>query len=157
MVFYRKYRPQTIDDLDSKSLRDTLQAIFSTTINKDKKGKFVVGDGVPHAFLFTGPKGLGKTSTARIVAKVVNCTLLKLDGKHILLCDNICDQCKSIAAGSNLDVLEIDGASNRGIDEVRDLRDKINLAPIKANKKIYIIDEVHMLTTEAFNALLKTI
>lgn len=148
MVFYRKYRPQKIEDLDNELVRKTLYSIFS-------KGSF------PHAFLFTGPKGLGKTSTARIVAKVINCEKhIGLKGerseKEIEPCDK-CEQCKSISDGNNLDVLEIDGASNRGIDEIRDLKEKINLAPFRATKKIYIIDEVHMLTTEAFNALLKTL
>ena len=145
MVFYRKYRPQNIDELDSKEVRDKLVSVLS----KDNT----------HAMLFTGPKGLGKTSTARIVAKVLNCENLKeKDRKSGKLepC-NKCDQCISISSGSNIDVLEIDGASNRGIDEIRDLREKIKLSSARANKKVYIIDEVHMLTTEAFNALLKTL
>lgn len=148
MVFYRKYRPQKISDLDSKAVRDSLYSIFS-------KRDF------PHAFLFSGPKGLGKTSTARIVAKVINCERHKdlkgkLDEKDIEPC-NKCSECETITNGNNFDVFEIDGASNRGIDEIRDLKEKINLLPSKAFKKIYIIDEVHMLTTEAFNALLKTL
>jgi DNA polymerase-3 subunit gamma/tau len=148
MVFYRKYRPQKIEDLDEESVRESLYSIFS---NKS----------LIHAFLLTGPKGLGKTSSARIIAKVINCEKHKdLKGKLTekeIEPDNKCSQCTSITNGNNLDVLEIDGASNRGIDEIRDLKEKINLAPFKANKKIYIIDEVHMLTTEAFNALLKTL
>ncbi|MBI4080838.1 MAG: DNA polymerase III subunit gamma/tau [Candidatus Levybacteria bacterium] len=148
MVFYRKYRPQTITDLDSVSLRETLHAILL------KAGPSF--DALPHAFLFTGPKGLGKTSTARIIAKIVNCIGREPSKENVEPC-NDCDQCKSITNGSNLDILEIDAASNRGIDEIRDLKDKIRLAPSAAHKKIYIIDEVHMLTTEAFNALLKTL
>ncbi len=144
MVFYLKYRPSKISELDSQDLVERL----TNTL----KGK--LPDEIPHAFLFTGPKGLGKTSTARILAKAINCTNRK-DGE-IEPC-NKCDSCKAISGGSSLDVLEIDGASNRGIDEIRDLREKIRLAPVASRKKIYIIDEVHMLTTEAFNALLKTL
>ena len=148
MVFYRKYRPQKIDELDNEVVRQSLYSIFSK-------------ENFPHAFLFTGPKGLGKTSAARIIAKVINCEKHKgLKGNRAekeIEPDNKCEQCISITNGNNFDVLEIDGASNRGIDEIRDLREKIKLAPFKAGKKIYIIDEVHMLTTEAFNALLKTL
>lgn len=140
MVFYRKYRPQKIDDLDSSSVRDTLHAVLQKNVS--------------HAFLFTGPKGLGKTSTARIIAKVVNCENRKKGS--VEPCDD-CDQCVSIKNGTNVDILEIDAASNRGIDEIRELKEKIRLAPVAAKKKVYIIDEVHMLTTEAFNALLKTL
>jgi DNA polymerase-3 subunit gamma/tau len=169
MVFYRKYRPQIIGELDSQHVRDTLYSVLFKNTS--------------HAFLFTGPKGLGKTSTARIVAKVVNCTGRNkesgiknkgINGKkadhkdhnssyiihnsdNIEPCGNKCEQCISITNGTNLDVLEIDAASNRGIDEIRDLKDKIHLAPLSAKTKVYIIDEVHMLTTEAFNALLKTL
>jgi len=172
MVFYRKYRPQKIEELDSKSVRDKLYSVLE---NKS----------VSHAFLFTGPKGLGKTSAARIVAKVLNCerknnesriptpprlrgagknqgkkrhdsSFIIHDSKNVEPC-NKCNQCVSITSGTNLDILEIDGASNRGIDEIRDLREKVKLSPMRARKKVYIIDEVHMLTTEAFNALLKTL
>jgi len=167
MVFYRKYRPQKIEELDSSKIRELLFSVLSA---KD----------IAHAFLFTGPKGLGKTSTARIVAKAVNCLAKpdeklktqkfkdedtkdkKLNAKRYTLYGreepcNKCYQCISITNGTNIDVLEIDGASNRGIDEIRDLREKVRLAPATARKKVYIIDEVHMLTTEAFNALLKTL
>lgn len=144
MVFYLKYRPKKISELDSGLLVEKLTSVL--------KGK--IPDNIPHAFLFTGPKGLGKTSTARIIAKIINCTNRK--DNEIEPC-NRCDSCKSINNGSNLDVLEIDAASNRGIDEIRDLREKIRLSPVRSKKKIYIIDEVHMLTTEAFNALLKTL
>ncbi len=157
MVFYRKYRPQTIEELDSKEVRDKLTSILS------KDSSF-------HALLFTGPKGLGKTSAARIVAKAVNCEKInqrptrstssgretKDQRPNVEPC-NKCHQCISITNGTNIDILEIDGASNRGIDEIRDLREKIKLSPANALKKVYIIDEVHMLTTEAFNALLKTL
>jgi len=156
MVFYRKYRPQTIADLDLAEVRVRLTSILNA---KE----------IPHAFLFTGPKGLGKTSSARILAKAINCERLasstegkKLNAKsHELNANfepcNKCDACISITNGSNLDVLEIDAASNRGIDEIRDLREKIKFAPSSLPKKVYIIDEVHMLTTDAFNALLKTL
>jgi DNA polymerase-3 subunit gamma/tau len=140
MVFYRKYRPQLINDLDNALVRETLLSVLKSSSQ--------------HAFLFTGPKGLGKTSTARIIAKVVNCEKRKKD--DVEPC-NKCDQCVSITNGTNLDVLEIDAASNRGIDEIRELKEKIRLSPSSASKKVYIIDEVHMLTTEAFNALLKTL
>ncbi len=141
MVYYRTYRPQTLEELDSESIRTTLSAVLSK-------------DSTPHAFLFTGPKGLGKTSTARIVAKILNCEKKK---KGSAIPCNTCDQCISVTHGNNLDVIEIDGASHRGIDEIRDLREKVRLSPVSAQKKVYIIDEVHMLTTEAFNALLKTL
>jgi len=144
MVYYLKYRPKNFSELDSLSAREKLQDLL--------KGK--IPDKIPHAFLFTGSRGLGKTSTARIISKAINCE--KRKGAEIEPC-NKCASCLSITNGTNLDVIEIDGASNRGIDEIRDLREKIRLSPVQSNKKIYIIDEVHMLTTEAFNALLKTL
>lgn len=142
MSFYRTYRPQVLEDIDNVRVRDQLVLLLH------KKPK-----DLPHAYLFSGPKGSGKTTSARLIAKLFNCEKLS-DTKGPC---GTCDQCTSIALGNNLDVLEIDAASNRGIDEIRELRDRIALAPSGALYKIYIIDEVHMLTTEAFNALLKTL
>ncbi len=139
MTLYLKYRPQKIADLDLAEVRGILAAMLS---KKD----------LPHAFLFTGPWGTGKTSAARIIAKVVNCEQRK-DGEPC----NKCAMCREITAGSATDVIEIDAASNRGIEEIRDLREKVRLAPMRAKYKVYIIDEVHMLTNEAANALLKTL
>lgn len=138
-IYSLAYRPQRFSELDCADARETLVKIF-------KSGK------LPHAFLFAGSKGIGKTSAARILAKAVNCKKLK----GVEPCGK-CETCVGIANGSFLDLIEIDGASNRGIDEIRDLREKIKLTPTMGKYKIYIIDEVHMLTTEAFNALLKTL
>jgi len=137
MTLYLKYRPQSLEELDSQVVRESLQKIVAS-------GK------IPHAFLFSGPKGIGKTSAARILAKIVNCESKKAP------C-NKCEQCITISKGTNLDVIELDAASNRGIEDVRNLRDAVKLSPAKARKKVYIIDEAHMLTTEAANALLKTL
>lgn len=137
MTLYLKYRPKNLDELDLIDVSDSLK-------------KIIVKKSIPHAFLFAGPKGTGKTSAARILAKIINCTDLK-NGKP---CDK-CDQCLSIGNGTNLDVVEMDAASHRGIDDVRILREAAKLTPVSSKKKIYIIDEVHMLTTEASNALLK--
>lgn len=139
MTLYLKYRPQKIDELDLESVRATL-------------AKIVASKEIPHGFLFSGPKGTGKTSSARILAKIINCEAPK-DGEPC----NKCEQCISITKGTNIDVIELDGASNRGIDDVRSLKETIALAPSLSKKKIYIIDEAHMLTTEASNALLKTL
>ena len=139
MVFYRTYRPQLISELDKTDVRERISSVL-----KSKS--------IPHAFLFSGPRGTGKTSTARIVARVLNCEKIT-DGEPC----NRCGNCVAIARGAHMDVVEIDAASNRGIDEIRELRDKIALSPSMGKKKIYIIDEVHMLTREAFNALLKTL
>lgn len=141
MSFYRIYRPQVIEEIDNASVREQLLSLLA----KDR-GK------LPHAFFFTGPKGTGKTTAARVIAKLFNCTHLSKSGP----CGE-CEQCKNIAKGMNLDVVEMDAASNRGIDEIRQLRDRIGLIPSSSAYTIYIIDEVHMLTTEAFNALLKTL
>ncbi|HUV46629.1 MAG TPA: DNA polymerase III subunit gamma/tau [Candidatus Bathyarchaeia archaeon] len=140
-VYYLKYRPQKVSQLDLTSIREKLTQLLSSST-------------IPHALLFSGPKGLGKTSAARIVAKVLNCTGRKKGGFEPC---NKCDICKSITSGTCLDLMEIDGASNRGIDDIRELREKIKLTPTQAAKKVYVIDEVHMLTNEAFNALLKTL
>lgn len=137
MTFYLKYRPQSLEELDLDSVRQSLTKVVSSAK-------------IPHAFLFSGPKGTGKTSAARIIAKVVNCESPKNP------C-NKCGQCKSITRGVNLDVIEIDAASHRGIDDIRLLRDAVKLAPALGKKKVYIIDEAHMLTVEASNALLKTL
>lgn len=142
MAYYLKYRPQKISQLDLESAKQTLSEVL-----KAKE--------VPHAFLFSGPKGTGKTSSARIVAKAVNC-LAKNPPAGGEPC-NQCDSCKLITEGRSMDIIEIDAASNRGIDDIRELRDKIKLTPSSLKYKIYIIDEVHMLTNEAFNALLKTL
>src|SRR5437763_8784064 len=139
-VFARKYRPQTFEDLVG-------QAHVTRTL------KNAVGQNrLAHAYLFVGPRGIGKTSTARILAKALNC----IHGPTIKPC-GVCDSCKEITQGNSLDVLEIDGASNNGVEQVRELRDNVRYAPTKGKFKIYIIDEVHMLTSAAFNALLKTL
>ncbi|MFZ2664176.1 MAG: DNA polymerase III subunit gamma/tau [Patescibacteria group bacterium] len=140
-MYYTKYRPQKFTEVcRPNEAADALAKQVQT-------GKTV------HAYLFIGPRGTGKTTVARILAKALNCTKLKANGDP---CDK-CSNCESIKAGSYVDLIEIDAASNRGIDDIRDLKDKIKLAPTMGKKKIYIIDEVHMLTTEAFNALLKTL
>ncbi len=141
MSLYLKYRPKTIEELDLASVRKSLNDIVKA--NK-----------IAHAYLLTGPRGAGKTSTARILARIVNCE--KNDKKLGEPC-NTCPACLSILNGSAVDVVEIDAASNRGIDDIRELKEKIRLAPAILRRKVYIIDEVHMLTTEAFNALLKTL
>lgn len=140
MTLYLKYRPQTVDELDLPSVRENLKNIIKS------------GD-IPHAFLFSGPKGTGKTSAARILAKIINCTNLGKDGEPC----NKCDMCLSIIKGNNIDIIELDGASNRGIDDIRNLKEGIYLAPVAAARKVYIIDEAHMLTLEAANAFLKTL
>lgn len=140
MTLYLKYRPRNLDELDLPEVGESLKKIVQS-------GK------IPHALLFAGPKGAGKTSAARILAKIINCEYL---GKDWTPCDR-CEQCKSITKGTNLDIVEMDAASHRGIDDIRMLRDAVKLSSSKAKKKIYIIDEAHMLTTEASNALLKTL
>ncbi|MEP6808927.1 MAG: DNA polymerase III subunit gamma/tau [Chthoniobacterales bacterium] len=139
-VFARKYRPQTFDDLVGQ------QHVTRTLKNAVEQNRLA------HAYLFVGPRGIGKTSTARILAKALNC----VNGPTVTPC-GVCDSCKEITGGNSLDVLEIDGASNNGVEQVRELRDNVRYAPSKGHFKIYIIDEVHMLTSAAFNALLKTL
>ncbi|HHV19513.1 MAG TPA: DNA polymerase III subunit gamma/tau [Thermoanaerobacterales bacterium] len=140
VALYRKYRPQNFDEIVGQ------KAIVTTLKNQLSSGK------VGHAYLFCGMRGTGKTSTARVFAKALNCE----KGPTENPCSE-CASCRAISSGSMMDVIEMDAASNRGIDDVRDLREKVNFAPSEGRYKIYIIDEVHMLTTEAFNALLKTL
>ena len=139
-VLARKWRPQQFDDVVGQE--------HVTTTLKNAVGQ----NRLAHAYLFVGPRGIGKTSTARIFAKALNC----VKGPTVTPCDQ-CDNCKEITEGRSLDVLEIDGASNNGVEQVRELRDTVRYAPARSKFKIYIIDEVHMLTTQAFNALLKTL
>jgi len=139
-VFARKYRPQTFDDL-----------VGQTHVSRTLKNA-VAQNRLAHAYLFVGPRGVGKTSTARILAKSLNC----INGPTITPC-GICDNCREIAGGNSLDVIEIDGASNNSVEDVRQLRENVRYAPAKGRYKIYLIDEVHMLSSAAFNALLKTL
>ncbi|MHA7967565.1 DNA polymerase III subunit gamma/tau [Paenibacillus sp. CAU 1782] len=140
IALYRAWRPQTFRDMVGQ------QHIIQTLQNAIRENR------VSHAYLFNGPRGTGKTTTAKVLAKAVNCER----GPSVEPC-NECDACRGITAGHIMDVVEIDAASNRGIDEIRDIRDKVRYAPSDVRYKVYIIDEVHMLTTEAFNALLKTL
>ena len=139
-VLARKYRPGRFEEVCGQK---HITRVLQNAIKEDK---------VAHAYLFSGPRGTGKTSVARIFAKALNCE----KDTHDRPCQE-CSSCKAITAGASFDVLEIDGASNRGIEEIRNLRDNVNLRPAKDRFKIYIIDEVHMLTPEACNALLKTL
>ncbi len=140
-MFYLKYRPQKFSDLIRPN------AVADALANQVKHGN------VAHAYLFTGARGTGKTTTARILAKAVNCQNLSDNGDPCTTCDS----CRAIQNGTFLDLIEIDAASNRSINDIRALQERINLSPAHGKKKVYIIDEVHMLTQEAFNALLKTL
>ncbi|RAP73519.1 DNA polymerase III subunit gamma/tau [Paenibacillus montanisoli] len=140
IALYRAWRPQTFQDMVGQ------QHIIQTLQNAIREQR------VSHAYLFNGPRGTGKTTAAKVLAKAINCER----GPTTEPC-NVCDACRGITAGTIMDVVEIDAASNRGIDEIRDIRDKVRYAPSEVRFKVYIIDEVHMLTTEAFNALLKTL
>src|SRR4030042_6260836 len=162
-VFYRKYRPQKFSELIGQD------HIVETLLNQLESGK------ISHGYLFSGPKGTGKTSCARILAKAVNCQKVHSSQftvhsktksvnrepktKNLTFGEpcNKCTSCLAITDGSHLDLIEIDAASNRNIDDVRDLREKIKLSPVQGKFKVYIVNEVHMLTKEAFNALLKTL
>src|SRR5213080_1897673 len=137
---YRKWRSQTFGDLVGQ------EPVIRTLKNALSSGKLA------HAYLFTGPRGTGKTSTARLLAKTINCSA-PVNGEPC----NVCEQCREITAGNSFNVIEIDAASNRGIDSVRDLREKVMMPPSTGKYKVYVLDEAHMLTTEAFNALLKTL
>ncbi|MEE8465052.1 MAG: DNA polymerase III subunit gamma/tau, partial [Dehalococcoidia bacterium] len=139
-VFYRKWRPTNFSQLVG-------QEHVSTTLRQAlRQGR------VSHSYLFCGPRGSGKTTTARIIAKAVNCLDIQ-DGDP---CD-ACTNCRSVNGGQFMDIIELDAASNRGIDEIRDIREKVNFAPAQGKRKVYIIDEAHMLTDAASNAFLKTL
>jgi len=140
LVLARKYRPETFDDVVGQ------ESVSKTLRNSIRHGR------IAHAFLFSGPRGVGKTSMARILSKALNC-----DGGPTADPCLECEQCRAITAGNAIDVIEIDAASNRGIDNIRSLRENVRYAPAGGRFKVYIIDEVHMLTTESFNALLKTL
>lgn len=139
-MLYRTYRPQKFSELVG------LEAVKKTLQRQVKEGK------IGHAYLFAGPRGTGKTTTARILARAINCKSPK-DGEP----DGRCQNCRQIQEGRYIDLIEIDAASNRGIDDIRSLREKVRLAPSVGQFKVYIVDEAHMLTPEAFNALLKTL
>src|ERR671921_1981868 len=137
-TLYRKWRPRAFSGIVGQ------EAVVRTLRRAIETGR------VSHAYLFSGPRGTGKTSTAKVLAMGLNCAAGPTAEP-----DGTCDSCRAIVNNSSLDVVEMDAASNRGIDEIRDLRDRVNLAPVAGRMKVYIIDEVHMLTPEAFNALLK--
>ena len=139
LALYRAWRPQRFKEVVGQ------EKTVTALCNAIKEGRLT------HAYLFSGPRGTGKTSIAKIIAKAVNCENIE-EGEPC----NQCSSCTDINNGNFMDVIEIDAASNRGIDEIRDLREKVRVLPAQGKKKVYIIDEVHMLTTEAFNALLKT-
>ena len=136
-ALYRKYRPKTFEDVVGQ--KTTIKTLENSIVN----------DRITHAYLFTGPRGTGKTSIAKIFAKVINC--------HNRQNFTPCDECISCKQVQNVDIIEMDAASNNGVDEIREIRDKVNLVPSFGKYKVYIVDEVHMLSNQAFNALLKTL
>ena len=140
LALYRKYRPTGFDGLIGQD------HVVTTLVNQLESGR------IGHAYLFTGTRGTGKTSAAKIFAKAINC----LSPKNGSPC-GMCEACRALADPSNLDVMEIDAASNNGVAEIRDLREKITFPPVSCRYKVYIVDEVHMLSSSAFNALLKTL
>ncbi len=140
LVIYRRYRPQRFSEVVGQD------HVIKTLTSALSSGR------VAHAYLFAGPRGVGKTTTARLLAKAVNC----LDNSSVEPC-NKCDSCLEIMDGRALDLIEIDAASNRGIDEIRELRERIRFTPTRSKYKVFVIDEAHQLTKEAFNALLKTL
>lgn len=141
ITLYRKYRPMGFDEVTGE---EEIVQTLKTALRTNR---------LAHAYLFSGPRGVGKTTIARLMAKGVNCLTNGITDEPC----NVCENCVEISKGNFLDLIEIDAASNRGIDEIRQLKEKINYSPSKGRKKVYIIDEVHMLTKEAFNALLKTL
>ncbi|HET7605156.1 MAG TPA: DNA polymerase III subunit gamma/tau [Sphingomicrobium sp.] len=144
-VLARKYRPQTFAELIGQD------AMVKTLANAIERGR------IAHAFLLTGVRGVGKTSTARLIAKALNCVGPEGQGGPTITPCDVCEPCRAIAEGRHIDVVEMDAASNRGIDDVREINDAVRYAAVSARYKVYIIDEVHMMTKEAFNALLKTL
>jgi len=141
VVLYRKYRPRTFDEVVGQ---EHVVTVLKNALRLDR---------VAHAYLFAGTRGTGKTTLARLLAKAFNCQNRGKDGEPC----NTCNICREFMLGRSLDLIEIDAASNRGIDDIRELRDAVRFSPMQARRKVYIVDEVHMLTKEAFNALLKTL
>ncbi|MEE9260979.1 MAG: DNA polymerase III subunit gamma/tau [Dehalococcoidia bacterium] len=139
-VLYRKWRPRTFQELVGQ---EHVTTVLRQAVRQSR---------VSHAYLFCGPRGTGKTSTARVLTKALNC-LDPQDGEP----DNLCSQCQNLGQGRSMDLIEMDAASNRGIDEIRSIREKVHFSPVESKYKVYIVDEAHMLTEAASNAFLKTL